>query len=76
MKPLNQILLYHHLHEKLHDKFNVERNNLIALNSLAGSRGRLVGFAKLGLEADRKVIDLGGLRRASWVPSKRTFACH
>jgi hypothetical protein len=33
---------------------------LIALNSLAVWRGRLVGFAKLGLEVDRRFFDLGG----------------
>jgi hypothetical protein len=62
-KPLHQIMLYHHPHGTLHDISKVERNNMIALNSLAGRRCRLVDFAELGLEADRTVIDLGDLRQ-------------
>jgi hypothetical protein len=47
----------------LHDNTEVDRNTLIALSSLAGRSGRLVGFVELGLEADRAVIDLGGDRQ-------------
>jgi hypothetical protein len=47
---------------RLHDKSKVDRNTLIALSSLVGARGRLVGFVKLDLEADRTVIDPGGDR--------------
>jgi hypothetical protein len=47
----------------LHDKPEVERNTLFALSSLAGRRGRLVGFVELGFEGNRVVIDLGGDRQ-------------
>ncbi len=50
----------------LHDKAEVDRNTLIALSSLAGRRGRLVGFVKR--EVDRIVIDPNGNRQAGWVP--------
>jgi hypothetical protein len=46
----------------LHDKAEIDRNTLIAVSSLAGRRGRLVGFVELCLEADSTVIDLGGDR--------------
>jgi hypothetical protein len=35
--------------ERLHDKAEVDRNTLIALSSLAGRRGRLVGLWSLAL---------------------------
>jgi hypothetical protein len=38
----------------------------IALSRLVGSKGRLVGFVKLDLEADRTVIDLGGDRQVGY----------
>jgi hypothetical protein len=47
----------------LHDKTKVDRKTLIALITLADKRGWLVGIVKLGLEADRTVIDLGGDRQ-------------
>jgi hypothetical protein len=42
---------------KLHDKTTVDRNALIALRSLASGEARLIGFVKLGLEVDLRVID-------------------
>jgi hypothetical protein len=38
------------------------KETLITLSKLAGRRGRLVDFVKLGLEADRTVIDFSGDR--------------
>lgn len=43
----------------LHDRSKVDSNTLITLGSLASRRGRLVGFVKLGVEADRTVTDFG-----------------
>jgi hypothetical protein len=36
---------------------------LVALSSLAGRRGTLVGFVELGFKAHREVIDVGGDRQ-------------
>jgi hypothetical protein len=35
---------------------------LITLNKLAGRRGRLVDFVKLGIEANQTVVDFSGDR--------------
>lgn len=45
---------------RLYDKAKVDRNDLIAWSSLADRSGRLVGFVKLGVEADRTIVDVGG----------------
>ena len=50
----------------LHDKAEVDRNHLIALSSLAGRKGKLVGFVEHGLEADRTTIDFGGNRQVGY----------
>jgi hypothetical protein len=51
---------------RLHDKAEVDINALIALSSLAGRRGRLVGFVELGNKANRAVIDLGGVSQVGY----------
>jgi hypothetical protein len=52
--------------EDLPNISKVERNTLIALNSLAGRTDRIVGFVKLGLKADRRLIDLGCDRQVGY----------
>jgi hypothetical protein len=54
---------------RLHDKVEVDRNTFIALSSLAGRRGRLVGFVEFGFEANRAVIDIGGDRQVEYANS-------
>jgi hypothetical protein len=53
----------------VHDKAEVDKNILNALSSLAGRRGRLVGFVQLSNEANRAVIDLGGDRQLGYINS-------